>query len=274
MENELKIVDPSAFEIITRAEIDIQISTAKKYPRDIQRTQNNVLALATSSQATAQACFYSLRRGENKIEGQSIRLAEIVASSWSNIRYGAKVVSDDGKQLTAIGFCHDLESNNAYQGEVKMRVTDKYGKRYSDDMIVMTGNAACSKALRNAIFKVIPMVAFESIMTEIKKKATGANTSLPLATRAENAVKYFVKLGVSEERIFSTVGKNNIAEIDEDDLVLLIGLKTSINEKEITLAEAFPPSSKEASEERSDKTLTDVQNKLFGDKDKKFPKAE
>jgi hypothetical protein len=259
---ELQILDVSALEAQTKAEIDIQIATAKKYPRDIARTQNNVLALATVDQATAQGCFYSLKRGENKIEGPSVRLAEIVASSWSNIRYGARVISDDGKQLTAQGFCLDLEVNNAVQIEVKARVTDKTGKRYSDDMIVMAGNAACAKALRNAIFKVVPMGAFNSIMSEIKKKASGVNTDIPLEKRAENAVKYFVKLGVSEERIFNTIGKKAISEMDEEDLTLLIGLKTSIADKEITLTEAFPETKKEESESRSSKAAESVADKL------------
>lgn len=266
MSDEIKIIEVTALEAQTKAEIDMQVATAKRWPREIKRTIKNVQDLATVDQKTAAGCFYSMKRGDNKIEGPSVRLAEIVASSWGNIRSGARMISDDGTTITCQGFCMDLETNSAIQVEVKSRVTTKEGKRYSEDMIVMAANAANAKALRNAIFRVIPMAVFNTIMSEIKQVAIGANTGESIEKRVEKAVSYFEKLGVTRERILSVVEKKKITDMDEEDLVMLTGLKTSIADKEITLDEAFPVTNKETSQERSDKAAKGVADKLSGAK--------
>ena len=159
-----KIERAEALEALNRSEIDMQIATAKKYPRDIMASINKVVALATVDENTAEECFYSLKRrgsdGDTFITGPSVRLAEIVAASWGNIRVAAQVVGNDGKFITARGTCIDLETNNAVSVEVQRRICDKYGKTYSEDMQVVTGNAAAAIAFRNAIFKVVPMSTF------------------------------------------------------------------------------------------------------------------
>jgi hypothetical protein len=258
MSEEIQIIEVSALEAITKAEIDMQVATAKKYPRDLKKSISDVLALATVDQQTAAGCFYAKPQGEKTIEGPSVRLAEIVASSWGNIRSGSRILSDDGKSIRSQGFCHDLEKNTAIQVEVIKRVTYKDGKRYSDDMIVTASNAANSVALRNAIFRVIPMAVFNSIMSEIKQVAIGSNTGESIEKRASNAVGYFEKLGVSKERIFAVVGKKSIKEFDDDSLVLLTGLKTSLADKEITLEEAFPETKNENSQARSTKITNNI----------------
>ena len=76
-------------EALNRSEIDIQISTAKKFPRSVEQSTKRIMALATIDEETAQECFYSLRRGKGEsasaVEGPSVRLAEIVAASWGNL---------------------------------------------------------------------------------------------------------------------------------------------------------------------------------------------
>ena len=131
---------------INKSEIDTQIATAKQYPRNLARVLNNIETLATMDEDTAASCFYILRRQGKVIEGPSVRMAEIIASSWGNLRLQARIVGNDGKVITAQGVCHDLESNYATSVEVKRRITNKYGKTFSDDMQVVTGNAACAIA--------------------------------------------------------------------------------------------------------------------------------
>jgi hypothetical protein len=263
--NELKIIEVTALEAQTKAEIDIQIATAKRYPREIKKSIKNVLDLATVDQQTAAGCFYAKPQGGTVIEGPSVRLAEIVASSWGNLRSGSRMISDDGTWITSQGMCHDLETNTAIQIEVKKKVTKKDGVRYSDDMVVTTANAANSVALRNAIFRVIPMAVFSSIMSEIKKVAIGSDTQESVETRAEKAIQYFEKLSVVRERIFAALGKKKISDLDEEDLVKLTGFKTAIKDKEITLEEAFPQTNKESSQNKSSAATKSVVDKLNKD---------
>src|SRR4051812_35203832 len=84
-----------------RAEIDIQISTAKHYPRSIKAFKQQALDMATFDEETASGCFYSLPRGGKPVEGPSARLAEIVLSAWGNVRADARVVSADATEITA-----------------------------------------------------------------------------------------------------------------------------------------------------------------------------
>lgn len=228
-------------EALNRSEIDIQISTAKRYPRSIKESATRILALATQDEETAQECFYALRRGGqgggSLIEGPSVRLAEIVASAWGNLRVQSQVVSNDGKFITARGVCHDLETNTAVSCEVQRRITDKNGKTFSDDMIVTTGNAAGAIAFRNAVFKVVPKATINSVMKAIKEVSIGKSIDVE-ATR-QKMLQYFAKIGVSTEMILSYLEVEKVEDIDAEMIDILRGTSNAIKEGTTTAKECF-----------------------------------
>jgi predicted phage-related endonuclease len=80
--------------IAARAEIDVQIATAKPVPAQRQGVARLRAQLATLDVETAEQCFYVLPRGKT-VEGPSVRLAEILASAWGNLRYGAEILGAD-----------------------------------------------------------------------------------------------------------------------------------------------------------------------------------
>lgn len=222
---------------INRSEIDIQISTAKVYPRNLARVLNNIETLATMDEETAASCFYVLRRQGKVIEGPSVRMAEIIASSWGNLRVQARIIGNDGKVITAQGVCHDLENNYATSVEVKRRITDKYGKTYSDDMQVVTGNAACAIAMRNAIMKVVPSALIKKVISKAKQVSIGQ--SMTLESSRQNMMQYFAKIGVDEQHILDYLSVEKVDEIDIDMVVELRGLATGIKEGTTTVQETF-----------------------------------
>lgn len=237
-ETQLEVMQPSALEAIERANIDIQISTARRYPRSLTVVKKRMLNLATLDEETAASCFYKLNRQGKSIDGPSIRLAEIAASSFGNLRFGARVVANDGRMITAQGFCHDLETNVMSTIEVKRRITDKSGKTYSDDMQVVTGNAACAIAARNAIFKVVPFAFVKPVYLEARKAAVGDITTL--AERRTNMLAKFAAMGVNEKRLCASLGKAGIEEIGLQELEELIGIYGAIRDGETTVDESFP----------------------------------
>lgn len=241
-ELQLEIVAASALESLERASVDIQISTAHKYPRSLTVVKRRMMDLATLDEETAESCFYKLNRQGKSIEGPSIRLAEIAASSFGNLRYGARVIANDGKQITAQGFCHDLESNVMSTIEVKRRITDRNGRTYSDDMQVVTGNAACAIAARNSIFKVVPFAFVKPIFLAAKKTAVGDITTL--AERRTKMLQKFAALGVNEKRVSQSVGKAGVEEIGLNELETLIGVYSAVRDGEQTVDEAFPAEAK------------------------------
>jgi len=235
---EIVTTTPTALESMERAGIDMQISTAKRYPRSLAVVKKRMLDLATLDQETAASCFYRLNRQGRNIEGPTIRLAEIAVSSFGNLRYGARVISNDKKVITAQGYCFDLESNVMSQVEVQRRITDKNGNTYSDDMQVVTGNAACAIAARNAVFKVVPFAFIKPIFSAAKKAAVGDIKTL--VERRTTMLKTFAALGVNEKRVLAVLGKNGLEEIGLAELEILIGLHNAIEDKEQTVEEAFP----------------------------------
>ncbi|MEO6145747.1 MAG: hypothetical protein ABIT70_01600, partial [Sulfuriferula sp.] len=192
-------VESGMVSLLNRAEIDTQVATAHKYPRSIKKFRDEALQMVTLNESVAESCIYALPRGNKTIEGPSARFAEVVASSWRNCRAGARVVSDEGDFITAQGVFHDLERNVAITYEVQRRITDSKGKRYNADMIGVTGNAASSIALRNAILKGVPKAFWDDIYQAARKTVMGDIKTL--ANRRADALKAFVAFGVSQQQI-------------------------------------------------------------------------
>lgn len=229
---------PNMLNDIIKAEIDIQISTAKTYPRSIAHFKQKALSMATLDQETAVSCFYALPRAGKTVEGPSIRLAEIVISAWGNLRASANVIANDRKTITARAICHDLESNTAIAIEVKRKITDKSGRTYSEDMQVVTGNAACKIALRNAVFSVIPMAYTKEIYDKVRLVAAGDVATL--GQRRMDALKHFKSMGVGYDRIYSVLGVKSDEDIDQEKFLTLLGIANAIKDGDTTLEEAFP----------------------------------
>lgn len=240
-ETAIEVVAPSALESMERASIDMQVTTARKYPRLLSAVKAKMLSFATLDVETASGCFFTLPArtgGDGKaIQGPSIRMAEIALSTYQNLRAGARVISDDGKVITAQGVCHDLENNVSISVEVKRRVTNKKGQRYSDDMVVMTGNAACAIALRNATFRVVPLALVKPVYEQAKRVAIG--DAKTLATRRADALAHFSKMGVDKEKVFRTLGVKAAEDIGLEELETLIGYATAIKDEDTTIDEVF-----------------------------------
>lgn len=244
MENQEIMVVPQAemLSALNRSEVDIQIATAKQYPRDLQATLNKIETYATMDKETAEDCFYVLRRKgaggqESVIEGLSVRMAEIIAGAWGNLRVATRIIGNDGKMITAQAVCHDLETNLAVSKEVKRRITDKYGKTYSEDMQVVTGNAAASIAFRNAVLAVIPKAVTKKVINQVKQVALGQ--SIDLEQSRQNLLQYFNKIGVTKEQLFFYLGVKTLDQVDKQMVFELRATANAIKEGTTTVEESF-----------------------------------
>jgi len=234
------------------AEIESQIATAKRYPRDIKKFKEKLMAMANLDQETAEGCYYALPRGGKAIDGPSIRLAEIALSCYGNCAAQADVLEEDDRFIYAMGQCRDLENNNAVRMKVRRRITYKNGKKFNDDMIAVTANAACAIALRNAIFKIVPGAYLKPVFDKCKKTAVGQVKSL--ANRRAEVIKRVMQFGVVEERILGVLNRKSIDEVTFDDVAILIGLGTAIKDGDTTVEEAFPLNFKD-SQKKNQETI-------------------
>jgi hypothetical protein len=164
-------------------------------------------------------------------------MAEIVAASWGNLRVQSRIIANDGKTITAQGVCHDLQTNVAMSSEVKRRITGKDGKTFSEDMQVITGNAAMAIAMRNAVFKVVPAALIKKTIERAKKVSIGE--SMTLETQRTKMLEYFNRIGVEEKKIFDYLSIEKADEITVDMVVELRGLANAIKDGETTVKEVF-----------------------------------
>jgi len=238
-EGELPVaIEATAVGAITKSEVEAQLSAAHRYPRSIGKFVREAATLATMSQDIAESCIYSLPRAGKQITGPSVRLAEIVASAYGNLHYGSRIVEEGERDLTAQGVAWDLERNVRVTVETKRRITNKNGRRYDDDMVIVTGNAAASIAIRNAIFRVIPKSYVQAVYEAARKVAVG--DAKTLETKRLTVIERFEKLGVNRERVLLRIGKSTVEDIGLEDLELLIGLGTAIRDGAQRIEEVFP----------------------------------
>lgn len=252
----IEVKQTDMLQAINRAEVDIQIATAKQYPRDINESLNKIATYAMMDKETAEDCFYVLRRKDadgntSVIEGLSVRMAEIIAGAWGNLRVQTRIIGNDGRMITAQAVCHDLETNFAVSKEVKRRITTKTGKTYSEDMQVVTGNAAASIAFRNAVLAVIPKAITKRVINEVKLVALGQ--SIDVETARQNCITNYAKRGVSEKMLCDYLGIKSVAEIDKERLFELKATLTAINEGTTTVQETFIKPAIEAKQEAAAK---------------------
>lgn len=223
----------------TGADVREQIETAKAYPRDIDKAFENCLYLATVTRETAARCMYALPPRDGKvIEGPSVHLAAIVAQQWGNLRSGARIVEVNEKTIVAESVAWDLESNFAISVQASRRITTKKGKRYSDDMINVTGNAAIAVAFRNAVFRVVPDSLTSKVFSAVKKAAVGNVENI--AERWTEALKQFASLGVVEEQIRAALEIGSRDTIKPAHIQRLAGFWTALQDRDATLESIFP----------------------------------
>lgn len=235
-------VDMSLIEAQNRADFDIQIATAQKFPRDLRKALNNCIVAVTMDMDMAKCCKYSIKRGGKVITGPSVHLAKIIASQYKNLRVACRITRNDGKNIYSESVCFDLENNVAFKIEVPRKITDKDGKTFSEDMQTVTANAANSISMRNAIFAVVPRFFTDRVIAEIDNVLDGklSDNAYFLKERARIFTTLKSKYGVSEERALLACSKQTIEAVDKEALKLLGELLNSLNDGDTTPDESFP----------------------------------
>lgn len=224
---------------LARAEVDQQILTSRAFPRSVQRALGNIFSLATMSEETAKSCIYALPRGGKPIRGASIRLAEIVAGQWGNCRVGARVVHVDRDEgfIESEGVFHDLETNTATTMRVRRRILDKNGRLFTEDMIIVTGNAANSIAKRNAILGGVPRAVWQQAYDRCEEVLKGNVKTL--VERRDGAMKAFAAFGVKPEQVYEALGVAGVDEVTLDHVVTLTGMYSALKNGESTVEDMF-----------------------------------
>ena len=233
---------------IEKAQVDIQIATAKQYPRNLQKVKKEIIEMATMDEETAESCFFSLPRAGRTIQGESVRLAEIVFSAYGNMRVETNVIEtvdrSENPYVVVQARVLDLEKNVARSITKRRRITKKKRNPYPDeDDITLAINAASAIAFRDVVLKTVPKTLIRPAYKAALSVATGGN--LPIEARIAKAFDKFASIGVLKDRILLFLEKEDEAEINQEDLEKLIGVFNAIRQKETTIEAEFPRVKKE-----------------------------
>ena len=233
-----ELITPSVMESQSRAEYDVAITTAKRFPRVISHFLQRAESLATATPQIAAAMEYARPIGGDKVKGPSARLAEIAAATYGNIRVQARIISETQTEVVAQGVAHDLETNVAQSTEVAVSILKSDGKtRYKPDQVATMRAAACAKARRNATLLIIPRALLEPIIAKCRMVAAGDQKTLP--ERRKALLDWFEKNGTKRAAIFEWLEVKTEDDIDLEKMADLIAAQNSAKEEGISVAEMF-----------------------------------
>jgi len=226
-----------ALQAITTAEINQQVATARAYPRSIAKFIKTATDMVQASQDIAKKCFYALERtnadGTKKlITGPSVRFTEIITAAYEHITVASRTVAIEEKYVVAQGLAYDAERNVRAVVEVRRRITDRNGRRFGDDMINLTCNAAASIAGRNAVAKIIPMALCAPILEAARLTSRGEMKDL--AQRREKCVAAFLQFKLTEKQLCAYLGVKGMADVGLDELEVLVGLFNRLEDSDLT----------------------------------------
>jgi hypothetical protein len=278
--------DSSALAILERTKIESLVATAWARPRSIKRAVEMLKSIVTIDEKSAEECIYALPRGGKPIRGPSARFAEALLVSWGNCSVEARVTHVDRteKVIFAEATYRDLETNVIRTASVRRRISGKGGQIFNDDMIAMTGSAACSIASRNATLAGVPKPVWRLSYELVE--ATIAGTAETLSARREKAVAAFAMFGVKPEQVFESLGVKGIEDIQLDHILTMRGMYSAIKNEESSVEEIFgrkgggisasdevkDPLAEEAEVDTATETVkTDAEPKKRGRKPKESP---
>lgn len=222
-----------------RAAIDIQVATAKRYPRNLRRVVDNSVVIATMNKATAETCRYAKPVGNKTINGPSVHLARIICQQYGNIRVQQRIKSIEHKSIIAEAVAFDMETNYAVSVEARRSIVTKSGQRYTDSVIETNAMAILAIAERNAILKVIPKSIIDHVYNEAFKCAYGdLSDNAKLLKERERIFKEFKNTyGAEEADVIKFIGVNTKEAIVAENIADLVGILQSLKDKEITIDE-------------------------------------
>lgn len=240
----VQVVDGGVLAVMERAQIDMQIATARKYGRNEKENINRAIALATMDPEVAETCTYALKRWDSAsnqykfIKGESVRCAEIVASTWEHLRVGARIVEIASDHVEAYGMCHDLLNNFCFGVTVNRSImtSPKKGEpqRFKQDMIMVTCAAACAIAKRNAILGVIPRALVKKVYDAAMANIIPGDKTKFYA-KVNTVIEKLCKMGTTTENILAYLDIETVEQIGPDLLEAMIGVGTRIKDGEISI---------------------------------------
>ena len=244
-----EVVEVTTLDIVRAqdmAALDVQVSTAKAYPRSVQKFQSDLETWATMSEGVAKNCFFVKPVGGGNIVGPSVRFAELVQASYTNMVTDARVLEVGKERIMAEGTCRDLERNIAGRAQVSRSILGRDGRRYKQSVIETNIAASLAIARRNAIFQVVPRAIWEGIYEKARHVAAGGESFIE---RRNEIGKALVEAGCDRDQMFAYFGGRGGKDLTADDVIAMSIKLDSIKNGMLKAEDAFPAKADKTDEE-------------------------
>ena len=213
-------------------EVQAAMIIAKKFMRDETEAYKRIMR-SCARIGLAEVAEYTYPRGDKKVNGPSIRLAESIAQNWGNIDFGIIELENARGQSEMMAFAWDLETNTRVTKvfTVKHKRDTKagsYALTDSRDIYEATANFG-ARRVRACILSIIPGDVIEAAVKECRKTIKGENKS-PIEDRIKVMLNTFEKEHrIMTDQIEKYIG-SNVKSFTEGDLIKLRGVHQSITD--------------------------------------------
>lgn len=159
-------------------EVRAAMANAKQYPRNEFESFNRIM-IACQRKGLAEKSMYEYPRGDTRVTGPSIRLAEAIAQAWGNIDFGIIELEQHTGESQVMAYAWDLETNTR-QTKVfsvpHIRATKKGSIPLKDprDIYEMVANQG-ARRLRACILGIIPGDVIEAAIDQCERTLIGEN---------------------------------------------------------------------------------------------------
>ncbi len=249
-------------------EVQAAMVVAKKFPRDTVVAEKRILD-ACKRIRLAESALYSYPRGGSKVEGESIRLAEVYLQCWGNVEAGVVELARANGESTAMAYCMDLETNAR---DVKVftvkHIRDRSERKGGNvqltderDIYELVANMGARRK-RACILSVIPIDIRESAIEQCRKTLEG-DQSVPLIDRVKSMAAAFEPLGVSVEMLQQRLG-HNLSATTAHELVTLRGIFASLKDGMSNIGDWFEVAGREPVAKGNAAVLDKLQGKANG----------
>ncbi len=240
-------------------EVQAAMTVAKRFPRDETAAAERIRKACTRSPLAEQA-IYQYPRGGTKVEGPSIRLAEVMAQNWGNLDFGITEIEQRDDESDVMAYCWDLETNTRQTKIFTVphaRHTKQGVQRLTDPRDVYENVANMgARRMRACILGVIPGDIADLAVEQCAKTMAGGSKD-PIEDRVRKTVAAFAAYGVTPEMLEARVGYK-LEAIDEHGLAGLrrigLSLKDGMSKREdwfdVKTAEAVEGHEEQARQKR------------------------
>lgn len=213
-------------------EVQGQIVMAKKFPRNEEQSFCRIIR-ACQRQSLAEKAEYEYPRGDKKVTGPSIRLAEVMAQNWGNIDFGIVELEQRNGESQVMAYAWDLETNTR-QTKIfsvpHIRETKKGNIPLTNprDIYELVANQG-ARRMRSCILGVIPGDVIESAIKQCHETLANGEKRPVADVVREMAVVFQREFNVPLEAIEKYIGCKSGA-FSMNDCIRLKKVYTSLRD--------------------------------------------